>query len=142
MTTQPRDFKKNVLEYKTRIFTNSDMPEPRHVGVFAMTQVIPKMEKNKEVAFLWNGSDVLAMEEGHYAQALTMFKNQKLKKTNGDTTWFYDFKTKEGTRRCVMTTEIWYDDKKEWPLSPFAILFSQFIGNGIHITKCKFVAAD
>ena len=68
-----------------------------------------------------------------------MYRNRhKLKKTDGDTTWFYEFKNGSKNRRAIITTEIWYKEDAYHNTSPIALLLNQFFGAGLHICKVKF----
>ena len=137
----PSSFKDAVLNFKTRIFTNAPLPDPRHLGVYLLTKVIPQMDANGEHSFawIWAAKDVGVYNQQEYETETEMYrKKHKMRKADGDTTWFYDYTLKGKKRRCVMTTEIWYKEGKEHNVSPIAYLFGQFMANGFHITKCRF----
>jgi hypothetical protein len=62
-----------------------------------------------------------------------------MKKTDGDTTWTYEFKNKDGKKKkASITTEIWFKDNENHNTSPIALLLGQFFGAGLHISKVKF----
>lgn len=108
----------------------------RHFGIHLLAKVIPEMYERGEYAFSWifRMKELCAMTKQEYDDEVKKYVGDKMKKDNGDATWFYDFK---GVR-CVMTTEIWYYKNKDMPTSPVALLFGQLFGEGIHITKCRF----
>ena len=135
------DFKKNVMNYKINIYTNVDIPDPKHLGIYMMTKVIPKMEDLGDVAFAWHWASKSPCT--YNAQELEMetnnYKKMGCKCDKGDSTWFYEWKSKDGKKhRCLMNTEIWYLEDKDHETSPFAFLFNQIMGSGLHITRVRF----
>lgn len=137
------DFKKAVVDYKMRVFASGGAGlDPRSIGIFILTQVIPRMDVNNDIAFFWHWKlgDVGVYNQKEYDAETALYKTQhKMVKDAGDTTWFYDFKNKEGKmRRCIITTEIWYKKNGNHNVSPIAYLFGQMFGNGLHISKCRF----
>ena len=136
------DFKKRVLSDNfPTIYTNTKMPDPKHLGVYLMTKVIPVMDERNEYAFgwFWAREDVGVYSKEEYTTETNMYKTtHKMKCAPGDTTWYYDYKVGDKKRRCIMTTEIWYKPRANHNVSPIAILFAQFMGAGLHIVKCKF----
>jgi hypothetical protein len=146
-TAKACDFKKHVLEYESPKFFIAgaeDMPPTnlRHMGVFIMTRVIPSMDAHGDVAFAWHfaGKDITVYNQNEYTMETTTYrKKYKMVVNKGDTTWFFDFKNKDGKqRRCIMTTEIWFKKDEDFATSPIALLFGQMFGAGLHITKCRF----
>jgi len=140
------DFKKAVVDFKTVIFTNQPRseitaPHPQHLGLHVMTQLIPKMEATGDVAFAWHWkrNDVCVYNPAEYAEETGMYNKKGLKMDKGDTTWFYDYTYKGNKRRCILTTEIWYNKTERFRISPFAFLFRQYMAEGLHITKVRFV---
>ena len=136
------NLKDKVINFKgPNVYSSTPLPDIKYVGVFLLAKVIPAMDAEGDVAFCWHWglNDIAKYNKEEYETETTMYKKQhKMKKDDGETTWFYDFKKGDKKRRCVMTTEIWYNPKKDAPLSPFAMLFGQYFGNGYHITKCRF----
>lgn len=144
-TTTMSNLKQHVLNYKTKVFMSNQVADPKHLGIHLLAKAIPSMDNGKEVAFAWHWAmkDVTIYTKQEYETETSMYKNtHKMKKTNGDTTWFYDFKKDGKMRRCIMTTEIWYKPNTEHNVSPIAILMGQFMANGFHITKCVFQDAE
>ena len=137
-TATMNDFKKMVMGHQPKVFSPTPMPDPKHLGTFLMTKVIPSMWK-KDVAFGWHFvmKDVFVYDADEYRIETNNYKEHNCVKTDGDQTWVYEWKFHGKTRRCIMTTEIWYEEGKDYPLSPVAILFGQMFGNGFHIVKCQ-----
>jgi len=135
------DFKQAVLSFKTVIHSSQPMPDPKHLGLHVMTQLIPKMEATGDVAFAWHwkGNDAVVYNPAEYAEETGNYRKKGLKMDKGDTTWFYDYTFKGNKRRCILTTEIWYNNKERFRISPFAFLFRQYMAEGLHITKVRFV---
>lgn len=136
------DFKKNVLEGDFPVmYVPYRLPEPKHFGLFLMTKVIPTMEEKGEVAFYWHWdcSDVSCATKAAYERETKRYKDElKMKCEQGNSTWFYDYKRKDGKkRRCVIETEIWYIPDANHRLSPCAVVFNQMFGNGYHFAKCR-----
>ena len=145
MATKTRsDFKKAVLDFQMMCFTADPMPDPKQLGVFLLTRIIPAMDGSDGFYFFWNGKDIVCQSQEDYDKSIALadFKRTFPKKTLGDTEWEYVFTSKGKKRRCVMTTEIHFHPKKRQPLSPTALLFGQMFGNGLHITKCRFEDAE
>jgi hypothetical protein len=137
------DFKKAVVDYKMRVFASGGAGlDPRSIGIFILTKVIPMMDAQNDIAFFWHWarSDVGVYNQKEYDEETGRYKKQhKMVKDDGDATWFYDFKNKDGKmRRCIITTEIWYKKGADHNVSPIAYLFGQMFGNGFHIAKCRF----
>jgi len=136
------DFKQHVMKLSPpRIFSEYPMPDIKHLGIHLLAKVIPKMDDQGDVAFawLWRLNDVGLYNQKEYETETTMYqKEHKLKKDEGDTTWCYEYKKGDKKRRCVMTTEIWYNPKENHRTSPIALLFNQYLAAGLHITKCRF----
>ena len=141
MTSSMSNFKEAVLNFKTVIHSSQPMPDPKHLGLHVMTQLIPKMEATGDVAFAWHwkGNDVCVYNPAEYAEETGMYRKKGLKMDKGDTTWFYDYTYKGNKRRCILTTEIWYNNTERFRTSPFAFLFRQYMAEGLHITKVRFV---
>ena len=135
------DLKEQVLNFKTKIHGYCPA-DPRHLGVYLLTKVIPMMDGTGDVAFAWAWAknDVGVYNQSEYDGETKMYRKQhKMKKTDGDTTWFYEFKNKDGKkRRALITTEIWFKEDADHNTSPIAILLGQFFGAGLHISKVKF----
>ena len=124
-----------------KIYTPYRMPDFRHLGVFLMTKAIPRMFEEQETGFIWHydSEDVKAFTPHTVAFAQKRMRDAGYKCDKGDTTWTYQFKAKNGsTVDCEMTTEIWYPEDEDYRLSPLAVLFGQFFGNGEHITHIRF----
>lgn len=134
------DLKEQVLNFKTMCFGAA--ADPRHLGIHILTKVIPVMERDNEVAFAWGWAknDVVVYNQNEYDTETTMYRRQhKMKKTDGDTTWFYEFKNKDGKKKkAIITTEIWFKENEQHNTSPIALLLGQFFGAGLHIAKVKF----
>jgi hypothetical protein len=134
------DLKEQVMNFKTRCYGAE--ADPRHLGVFLLTKVIPTMDGDGDVAFAWAWAkkDVCVYSQKEYDGETAMYqKKHKMTKTDGDTTWFYEFKNKNGKKRkAVMTTEIWFKEDADFATSPIALLLGQFFGAGLHIVKVKF----
>ena len=126
---------------QTRIFANGPMPDLKKLAVMILAKAIPNMEEHGDVAFawLWARNDLGVYNQKEYETETSMYaKQHKMKKCDGDTVYHYDF-TKDGKkRRCILTTEIWYKPRANHQLSPVAMLFGQYMSNGLHITKCRF----
>lgn len=138
---ETRDFKQQVMSNKTHWFGAA--ADPRALSIFVMSKVIPKMEELKEVAFCYDflRKDVAAQTQRSYDLTIAELRSQKWKCDKGDTIWHYDFKCGDKMRRCVMTTEVWYHPKKEYPTSPFALAMGQVFSAGHHVVKCQFTDA-
>jgi hypothetical protein len=135
------DFKKNVMDFNMTIYTPVRIPDPKHLGIFMMTRVIPRMKEDGDVAFAWHWarSDSCVYNAKELAMETAMYKKKGLKCDKGDSTWFYEWTAKNGKKhRCLMNTEIWYKEGEEHYTSPFAYLFNQIMGAGLHITRCRF----
>jgi hypothetical protein len=145
-TTKARDFKKHALESEFPKFfiagAEEMPPDLRRMGVFIMTRVIPSMDALGDVAFAWHfaGKDISVYNQNEYTMETTNYRRKfNMVVNKGDTTWFFDFKNKDGKqRRCIMTTEIWFKKDEDFATSPIALLFGQMFGAGLHITKCRF----
>ena len=142
---QMSNLKEQVINYKTKIF-GACPADPRSVGVYLLTKVIPAMDGNGDVAFAWAWAknDVCVYNQAEYDGETTMYRTkQKMVKTDGDTTWFYEFKNKDGKKRkALITTEIWFKKNGNHNTSPIALLLGQFFGAGLHIAKVKFEDAE
>jgi hypothetical protein len=135
------DFKQNVMDFKMNIYTNGPFPDPKHLGIHMMTRVIPRMKEEGDVAFAWHwrNNDACVYNAKELAKETAMYKKKGLKCSKGDSTWFYEWTSRDGKKhRCLMDTEIWYKEDEDFRTSPFAYLFNQFMGAGLHITKCRF----
>lgn len=141
-----RDFKKHIVDYKQPRFFVADAsqlpPDLRHMGIFLLTKVIPQMDAEGDMAFYWAwaAKDIGVYNQSEYDEETRRYKKEhKMKMSKGDTTYFYEFKNKDGKmRRCILTTEIWFKEDEHHRLSPVAMLMGQMFGNGLHITKCRF----
>lgn len=135
------DLKERVLKGSfPRIFSSTPTPDLKSLGVFLLTKVIPQMEDNGEVCFVWNWrcQDVAAYTQADYNTETGNYKTKhKMECVLGDTVWHYDYTFKGKKRRCVITTEIWHKPGSEHSLSPIAMLFGQMFGNGLHFAKCR-----
>lgn len=143
------DLKKHFLEAEMpRIYTNGPASgiNFKVLAITILAKLIPEMDKRNEVAFAFHYAmrDLAAYSAADYAAETNNYKKtHKMKKDDGDTTWVYEFKNKDGKkRRCILTTEIWYKPGAEHSVSPIAYLFGQFFANGLHITKCRFEDAE
>ena len=139
-TTEMRNFKETIMGDMPKIFSSTPMPDLKMLGLHLMTKVIPTMAKEGDVAFAWHFrlKNVAVYNQAEYTTETDNYKKNKLTKDDGDTTWFYDWKVGDKTRRCVMTTEIWYPKDKDMPTSPIAYLMGQMFGSGLHVVKCVF----
>lgn len=135
-------FKQKVLDFKMKIFSEEAMPSPRAIGVYLLTKVIPSMDERKEDSFAWHfaGKDVCLYTKAEYDAEINNYINtHKMKCSKGNVVWHYDYTLAGGKkRRCVMTTEIWFKPDADHSISPIALLCGQFMGNGLHITRCVF----
>jgi hypothetical protein len=132
-------FKTSVFSFKTQVFGAS--ADPRHLGVFILTRVIPGMDKGGEIAFSWHEPtrDITSYTQETYDEAILLLKAQGCECVKGESVYHYDFTGAGGKkRRCILTTEIYFIKGKRHRISPVAYLFAQFFGEGIHITKCTF----
>jgi hypothetical protein len=140
MTVKQSNLKEQVMNFKTKCF--GAVADPRHLGVHILTKVIPSMDINGDVAFawLWAKNDLGVYNQKEYDGETKMYvETHKMKKTNGDTEWVYEFKNKDGKmRKATITTEIWYKEGEDHRTSPVAMLLNQFFGAGLHIAKVKF----
>ena len=131
------------MNFKTTCY--GAVADPRSLGIHILAKVIPSMTGSTDVAFAWawRAKDVCVYTQKEYDAETAMYvKTHGMKKNDGDTTWFYEFK-KDGKKwKAILTTEIWFKPGAEHNVSPIAMLFSQFMGNGLHITKVKFVDAE
>ncbi len=138
MTT---DLKKHVLAGKfPTVFTSKPMPDPKTLGVILLSRLIPAMEDMGEFAFAWHwaANDIVSYTKSDYDNETGSYKNvHKMECSKGETVWHYDYTFKGKKRRCILETEIWFKPGKEHNVSPMAMLFCQFMGNGLHITKCR-----
>jgi hypothetical protein len=102
------------------------------------------MEEDNDVAFAWHwrANDACVYSAEELALEIDNYKSRGLKCSKGDSTWFYDWTIKGKKHRCLMTTEIWYKEDEDHRTSPFAYLFNQFMGAGLHITRVRFVDLD
>lgn len=144
-SSKMEDMKKAFLGDLPRVFVNGDFPDLRRLGVYLLTNVIPKMDEGGDVAFawLWARKDVGVYNQKEYDTETATYQTKwKMEKTDGDTTWVYEFKKGDKKRRCIVTTEIWFTKKGDHSLSPIAVLFRQMFGNGLHIAKCRFEDAE
>lgn len=134
------NLKEQVINFKTQCF--GAVADPRSLGVYLLAKVIPAMDGNGDVAFAWAWAkkDVCVYNQAEYDGETAMYRNRhKMKKTDGDTTWFYEFKNKDGKmRKALITTEIWFKENENHNTSPIALLLGQFFGAGLHIAKVKF----
>lgn len=138
------DLKEQVINFKTKIFGHCPA-DPRHLGIHLLTKVIPSMDGNGDVAFAWAWAknDVCVYNQEEYDGETKMYRTKhKMVKTDGDTTWFYDFKKGDKKRKAIITTEIWYKENADHNTSPIAILLGQFFGAGLHIAKVRFEDAE
>jgi len=135
------NFKEAVMSFNTRIYSQGNLPDPKHLGLCLLTRVIPQMEAGGDVAFAWGWvpKDVVVYNPEEYKTETKMYQDKfKMKCDKGDTTWFYDYTYKDKKRRAILTTEIWYDPKGNHGTSPIAYLFRQYLAAGLHITKVRF----
>jgi hypothetical protein len=133
------NLKEHVMNYKTICFGAA--ADPRHLGIHILSKTIPKMYETGDMAFawLWRLSDVGIYNQAEYETEVNTYqKTHKMKKCDGDTTWFYEFKKDGVMRKAVITTEIWFKPGEQHQLSPIAQLLGQFCGHGLHISKVKF----
>ena len=135
-----KDFKQNVMDFKTNIYTNGPIHDPKRLGIHMMTRVIPRMMEDGDVAFAWHwrANDACVYNAKELEMETTNYKERGLKCDKGNTTWFYDWKSQGKMYRCLMNTEIWYLEDEHHRTSPFAYLFNQFMGAGLHITRVRF----
>jgi hypothetical protein len=139
MTTKMSNLKEQVLNFKTQCF--GAVADPRHLGVYLLSKVIPSMDNGGDVAFAWAWAkkDVCVYNQSEYDGETAMYRNKhKMIKTDGDTTWFYEFKKDGKKRKALITTEIWFKENEDHNTSPIALLLGQFFGAGLHIAKVKF----
>jgi hypothetical protein len=133
------DLRKQVIGYKTEC--HGAVIDPRHLGVYLLTIVIPEMYRTGEVAFAWAWAkkDVCVYNQAEYDQETAVYlKKHNMQKDDGDTTWFYEFKKDGKKLKAIMTTEIWFKEDASHNTSPIALLLGQFFGAGLHIVKVKF----
>ena len=134
------NLKKQVINFKTKCF--GAVADPRSVGVHLLAKVIPSMDGTDEMAFVWHwsGNDICVYTQAEYNSETRSYRNtHKMKKEDGDTIWFYEFKNREGKmRKALMTTEIWYKEGADHATSPIAMLMGQLLAAGLHIVKVKF----
>jgi len=146
MTVKQSDLKEHVLNYKTIHYTNQHKIDPRHLGIHILTKPIPAMDVNGDMAFawLWARNDLGVYNQAEYDGETKMYRTtHKMKKDNGDTEWFYEFKNRDGKKRkATITTEIWYKPGEDHRTSPVATLLGQFMGAGLHIAKVRFEDAE
>lgn len=144
VSTKTSDLKEQVLNFKTKCF-GADA-DPRALGVYILASVLPNMERGGDVAFAWAWAkkDVCVYNQNEYDTETKMYRTKhKMVKTDGDTTWTYEFKNKDGKKKKVfITTEIWFKENENHNTSPIAILLGQFFGAGLHIAKVKFEDAE
>ena len=139
MPSKTGDLKERVINFQTKCY--GAVADPRSVGIHLLTKVIPYMDGNGDMAFAWAWAkhDVCMYNQAEYDEETTTYrKKHKMKKHDGDTTWFYEFKKDGKKRKAIMTTEIWFKEDGHHNTSPIALLFGQFLGAGLHITKVKF----
>jgi hypothetical protein len=138
------NLKEQVINFKTKCFGAT--ADPRSIGVYLLAKVIPAMDVNGDMAFIWAWAkeDIGVYNQAEYDCETAMYRNRhKMKKTDGDTTWFYEFKNKDGKmRKALITTEIWFKENGNHNTSPVALLLGQFFGAGLHIAKVKFEDVD
>jgi len=138
------DFKQYVLDFQAPIIwgNNASPVDSRVLGIRLLTKVIPQCDTDNEVAIMYDeGRDAfLTTNAEKYKKQCAQWRKMGHKKNDGDSTFYYDFKNKEGVmRRCLINTEIWYDeDDDDETLSATAILFAQFFGYGTHVIKVSF----
>jgi hypothetical protein len=134
------DFKQSVMTFQMKIHSPTPLPDPKNLGIYMMTKIIPHMEGAKDVAFAWHwkANDVVVYDQSEYDTETTSYRKKGLKADKGDTPYFYDYTFKGKKRRCILTSEIWYKDDEDFRTSPFAFLFGQFFGSGLHITRVRF----
>jgi hypothetical protein len=138
-----KSFKDKVINYNMRVFSSDPaMVDPKAVGLTLLTKVIPTMEATGQTHFAYNPIDrnVFSQSSSDFAHAKRIMTSENYQSSKGDTIYYYDFKdrTSGKMRRCIMTNEIWFKEDMDMPLSPIALLCSQFFGNGLHFTKCVF----
>jgi hypothetical protein len=136
------DLKEQVMNFKTRIYSNQQTADPRQLGVYILAKVIPTMDEVGDVAFAWHWAknDLCVYNQQEYDNETRRYlKEHKMKNHEGDTAWNYVFKNKSGKmRKAVLTTDIWFKEGVEHATSPVAYLLNQFMGAGLHIAKVKF----
>jgi hypothetical protein len=124
-----------------RLFTSYPLPDIKHLAIHLLG-MIPKMEETGDVAlqWLWKPKDIGVYSKAEYeAEAARYRDTHKMKVSVGDTVWHYDYTHKGRKRRCLIRTEIWYKEDEDMMTSPFAIIFGQMMGAGLHFTKMEWV---
>jgi hypothetical protein len=136
------DFKSEVLNGKRPVLLSAGgrMPDPREAGVILMTRTLPMMDEKGFVVFAYGQTKetpiTLTSEQWEKGKAGGL---AKMRCDEGDTEWFYDFVRKDGTkRRVVMRSVIYYDPDVPMPLSPYAVLFRQYLASGCYFVRCRF----
>jgi hypothetical protein len=141
MAVATQCFKQRVLDFKTHIFCERSFPPPREIGISLLTKIIPMMDYKNDFAFAWHwkANDVCLYSKAEYEKETEYYiTTHKMKRNKGDTVYHYDFIANGKKRRCILMTEIWYVPDEDHNISPIAYLFGQFMGCGLHITKCSF----
>jgi hypothetical protein len=117
------------------------LPNPKNLCRYIVFELIQRMERDGDYAFawFWKQHDMGVYNKREYDTEIERYTTEfNMKLSKGTTTWYVDYYNDSGKRRrCYMDTEIWYEEDKQHNVSPVAFVFSQYMGNGLHITKCR-----
>jgi hypothetical protein len=129
----------------SRVFVNGkETVDIKNLASFMLKKLLPSMVENKETAFFWHFlvKDVSALTEELYQHEINRFAKAKFKKENFDTIWTVNFTMPDGEKMVAeIANEVWYQDDKDHPISPFAFLFDAPFAEGYMLSKVKFSKA-
>lgn len=115
-----------------------------HLANYLVNNLLPTMVAHKESCFFWHYKlkDVSCFTEELYQTERDRFSKEKLKCENFDTIWTVDFKLPDGTKmKAEISNEVWFNEEKDHPISPFALVFDAPFADGYMLSKVKFTKA-
>lgn len=129
----------------TKVFVNGqESVDINNLSKFMINNLLPSMVKHKETAFFWHflAKDVSALTEELYKHEQNRFVKAKFQKENFDTLWNVNFQMPDGTKMVAqISNEVWYQDDKDHPISPFAFIFEAPFAEGYMLSKVSFSMA-
>lgn len=129
----------------TKVFFNGqESVDINNLSKFMVNNLLPSMVKHKETAFFWHFSakNVSALTEELYKHEQNRFIKAKFQKENFDTLWNVNFQMPDGTKMVAqISNEVWYQDDKDHPISPFAFIFEAPFAEGYMLSKVSFSMA-
>lgn len=133
-------FNLSKLDY-TRFVVNNVKVDVKDLANFMVKKLLPDMVTHKESCFFWHNlkNDVTALTHDQYKHEIKRFQSFEYDCEKFDTMWQINFTMPDGTKMIAeITHEVWYDEDKDFPISPFAFIFEAPFAEGYMLSCVKF----